>query len=600
MKSAYVAKCGISSSSSSAFGIRTLNVTWCTELVLKDFQRSVMSFSSCRPCTGNELHLLSVSSSQNGFLRTIHSTSGKWYIASTFHRHGLLRKGKWFLNLDTVSDDQQAHFNRKSKQKYEFDAIQDLIQSSPSKQKDSKGSKDQKPGSHPTRLEKEALAIVGSSNFSLRDRADAMNGLLDLLEQKGVSTAYAFEFIRYAGKLIDELIREAKQSLADQQIREGQGDPITDMGKNSGEAKQSEGPRHVKEPLVLFERKPGYGLEDQWGVLVNPSLTNTVYVCAERRALARLVTYFQVLNMKAADIPKLIPFAGRRIDVVMAKVEFLRSIGVKPQHLPPVLASWPQLLSHECDDLASVVEYLKSIGLTHKEILAIIVKHPDVLGQSVELGLQKIVTFLEEIGSSPKDVKTLITRHPNLLLQDVRGKLGLLVDYLVSAGIQKKHIGPLFVKRPVLINSDTEKDLLPVIDYLKSLNATADDIDKIITSFPGLFCYDLEKDFRPAVSQLESLGVDPSLMGKIFRRYPQLLKNRMKFGSKVQLLLKLGLEKEDLGRTIYNAPQLLGLREEKWRPTVKFLENIGVKGPSLRKCRSKIAAKYKFPSKSWN
>lgn len=542
-----------------------------------------MSFLYYPLCTCNELHLLSVSSFQNGFARTIHSTSRKWCIASSFHRHGLYFKGKWFLNLAGVSDNHQGNFNRKSKQKYEFDAIQDLIQSSPSKQKDSKGSNDQKPGSHPTRLEREALAIVGSPNFSLRDRADAMNGLLDLLEQKGVSTAYAFEFIRYAGKLIDELIREAKQCLVDQQIHEGQGDPTKDMGKNSGEAKQPEGPRHVKEPLVLFERKPGFGLEDQWGVLANPPLTNRVYVCAERRGVARLVAYFQVLNMKAADIPKLIPFAGRRIDVVMAKAEFLRSIGVKSQHLPSVLASWPQLLSHECDDLASVVEYLKSIGLTHKEIVAIIVKHPEVLGQNVELGLQKIVTFLEEIGSSLKDAKILISRHPSLLLQDVKGKLGLLVDYLVSAGIQKKHIGPLFVRRPVLINSDTEKDLLPVIDYLKSLNATADDIDKIITSFPGLFCYDLEKDFRPAVSQLESVGVDPSLMGKIFRRHPQLLKNRMNFGSKVQFLLRLGLEKEDLGRTIYNAPQLLGLREEKLLPTVKFLEKIGVKGSSLRK-----------------
>ncbi|KAH9317535.1 hypothetical protein KI387_019304, partial [Taxus chinensis] len=90
-------------------------------------------------------------------------------------------------------------------------------------------------------------------------------------------------------------------------------------------------------------------------------------------------------------------------------------------------------------------------------------------------------------------------------------------------------------------------------------------------------------DFRPAVSQLESMGVDPSLMGKLFRRHPQLLKTRMNFGLKVQFLLKLGLEKEDMGRVIYNAPQLLGLREEKLRPTIKFLENIGVKGSSLRK-----------------
>eukprot|EP01018_Ginkgo_biloba_P012127 Gb_32119 [translate_table: standard] len=428
-----------------------------------------------------------ISGSQNEFLGAF-SPSRKSYTTFSFHRP--------FLHLSgLVSNNQPAPINRKSKQKYEFDAIQDLIQSSPLKETH-KGSSNQAPikGNSPTTpLEREALAIVGSPNFSVRDRADAMNGLLDLLEQRGVSTAYAFEFIRYAGELIDELIREAKQSLAEEQIDGVQGALIGDIEAMSIAAERSEGIGSVKEPLVLFERKRGFGLENSWGVLANPSLANRVYICAERRGLARLVVYFQVLNMRASDIPKVIPFAGRRIDFVMAKVEFLRSIGVRSQHLPSVLGIWPQLFSYHCDSLSLVVEYLTSIGLSQKEIVAIIVKHPYVLGQNVELELKKTVNFIEGIGSSLKDVKTLLVRHPILLLQDVEVKLGPLVDYLVSAGIQKNHIGPLFVRRPVLINSDMEKDLFPVINYLKSLNASADDIDKIITSFPGLFCYDLEK-----------------------------------------------------------------------------------------------------------
>ncbi|GLJ55235.1 hypothetical protein SUGI_1185120 [Cryptomeria japonica] len=533
-----------------------------------------MSFSCC-PYISRHAILLGSSGSQNVALRT----SKRWYSASSLHRASLHHKSNWVLLLGMASsssssshNQQESHANKISTQKHEFDAIQDLMLSSPPTRLSdrNKSSTDKGNRSSTTALEKKALQIVGSPNFSLRDRADAMNGLLDLLEQKSVPTAYAFEFIRCAGKLIDELISEAKQNFTG--IKTEQRDTIEDIGNDN-----------IKESSVLFERKPGFGLEDPWKVLDYPSIASKVYICAERRGIARLVVYFQVLNMKASDIPKVIPYAGGGIDVAMAKVEFLRSIGVRSQHLPSVLASWPQILTYQCDSLVLVVEYLKSIGLLHKEIVAIIVKYPEVLGQSVELELRRTVDFLQEIGSSLKDVKTLITSHPSLLLQNLNLKLGLLVDYLVGAGIQKKHIGPLLVKRPILINSNLEKDLLPVINYLKNINASADDIDKIITSFPGLFCYDVEKDFRPAVSQFESVGVDPSLMGKLFRRHPQLLKNRMNIGSKVQFLLKLGLEKEDMGKVIYNAPQLLGLREEKLRATIKFLENIGVKGSSLCK-----------------
>ncbi len=60
-----------------------------------------------------------------------------------------------------------------------------------------------------------------------------------------------------------------------------------------------------------------------------PSLAARVSMCAEQQGLARLVFYFQLISMKAVDVPKLLPFVGWRIDVVMAKVEFLRSIGVR-------------------------------------------------------------------------------------------------------------------------------------------------------------------------------------------------------------------------------------------------------------------------------
>jgi hypothetical protein len=115
----------------------------------------------------------------------------------------------------------QGRNSGSSTEKHEFDDIQDLIVSPPTVATTTKGSKKVAAVGAaaaggirelPTLLEREARALEGSSNFSRRERNEAVNGLLDLLEQKGVTPGYAFEFVRYAGELIDILIAEAKQT----------------------------------------------------------------------------------------------------------------------------------------------------------------------------------------------------------------------------------------------------------------------------------------------------------------------------------------------------------------------------------------------------
>ncbi len=123
-----------------------------------------------------------------------------------------------------VNKNQQQHQGSNSSsstEKHEFDNIQDLIVSPPTVATTTKGSKKAAAVGAaaaggirelPTLLEREARAREGSSNFSRRERNEAVNGLLDLLEQKGVTPGYAFEFVRYAGELIDILIADAKQT----------------------------------------------------------------------------------------------------------------------------------------------------------------------------------------------------------------------------------------------------------------------------------------------------------------------------------------------------------------------------------------------------
>lgn len=469
-----------------------------------------------------------------------------------------------------------------------YDELQALILSAPY---GTKGKSMASPSQAPTLLEREALAMEGFPyDFSRRQRSEAMNELLDLLEHKGVPPGYAFEFLRHATGLIDDLILLANKPAADASITNCSSSPLsrkqarvflTDTISQRNEGgfmkKKKEGDPQGSLPNSLQRQSSSVHKVDS-------SFASKVSCFAEQAGIPRLVYYFHMLNMKALDIPKVLPFVGQRIDTVMAKVEFLRTIGVKASYLPTVLASWPQLFMFECDQLALVEEFLKGLGFTHKEMGVFVQKHPEILGRDVEKELRPTLDFLEDLGVSPEDVKKLIGRHPVLILEGAEKSLNPLIAYLESIGVKRNHIGPLLVRRPVLVASDVEKDLWPVGDYLKTIHASADDIDKIITSFPRLFRYNLGQDFQPAVSQLESLGVDSVLMGKLFRRHPQLLKNRLNFEAKTNFLVNLGLEKKDLGKVIYNAPQLLGLSvEDKVQPAIQFLESLGVTESSLLK-----------------
>ena len=225
------------------------------------------------------------------------------------------------------------------------------------------------------------------------------------------------------------------------------------------------------------------------------SFPSIVSYFAEQAGIPRLVYYFYLLRMKAPDIAKVLPFVGKRIDTVMAKVEFLRTIGVKSSSLPTVLANWPQLFTYECDQLALVEEFLKGLGFTHKELGKFVQKHPQILGQDISKDLRPNVEFLEDLEVPLEHVKKLIIRHPILILNGAEKSLRDLIACLESIGVRRNHIGPLLARRPALISSNVQKDVWPVGDYLKSIHATADDIDKIITSFPRLFRYNLDQVF---------------------------------------------------------------------------------------------------------
>eukprot|EP00249_Psilotum_nudum_P022174 c28403_g1_i4 orf=3-2240(-) len=524
-----------------------------------------------------------------------------------------------FANDNSVTSD--------GAQKYDYDDIEALILSPPSEPK-----RKALTSRALTLLELEALAVEGSANVSIRERTEVMNAILDLLEQKGVPPGDAFEFVIHSQPLIKDLIVEANEhfgekskgqfspahdNLESEKEEERDSEPnqcvnlsnaqtsadkrevvnpdgqnestiekISDLGRSSEGTKSVES-LHCKElkPMGKASAAPREDASKvQTDSSADMSLASRVAICALQRGLPGIVYYFLHLNMRAFDISKALRYVGGRIDDVMAKVEFLRSIGLTASQLSAILAKAPELLSHECNSHVLVAEYLQCLGLTRKEIGMLVVKFPQILYRYAQAELRHSVDRLKELGTSGRQVKKLIVRHPILLTGDAEEKLKPLVSYLESIGVKRNHIGPLLIRRPVILDSNVEKDLRPIGEYLKSIHASADDIDKIITSFPLLFRYDLQQDFQPTVVQLESFGVDPLLMGKLFRRYPQLLKNRFNFGLKINFLLNLGLEKKDLGKVVYNAPQLFGLSiKNKLLPAIEYLGSLGIQGSSLIK-----------------
>eukprot|EP00850_Spirogloea_muscicola_P001990 SM000007S20950 [mRNA] locus=s7:1099530:1110613:+ [translate_table: standard] len=434
---------------------------------------------------------------------------------------------------------QHTDFDAASKARRDFDKLQRLIVSSPSLPiANVVTSWSELP------LDREALALAGPTRFTRLERSEAIDVLLGLLEQQGVPSGFAFDFLCQSHDFIDCIIEEARNQAG---------------GIHQQRPQQAGQDIPKREKLAAIVRSHGYD---------------------------ELITYYEAIGSLAVDIPKLLQFS-KHVDDVRAKVEILCSYGLSKQDVAARLADEPRLLLLSTAAVVVVPHFLQSLGLTSKQIAKMINCTIQSLDWSAREEMVIAVKKLEGIGVCQAEVKDLVTSLPSLLSQAGHRKLEPLTEYLVHIGLNRQQVGRALLRRPSLLAKDAEQ-LRPVGEYLEVAFASKDTVAKVVTQFPWIFNYDVEKDFRPTFKYLQSLGVPAERIGYMFRRHPSLMRNRGNFEQKADFLMQLGLNGEGLAKVVSRAPQLLALSVEgNLRPAVKFLNSLGLEGSDLVKVLQK-------------
>eukprot|EP00527_Entomoneis_sp_CCMP2396_P005092 CAMPEP_0198146132 /NCGR_PEP_ID=MMETSP1443-20131203/27601_1 /TAXON_ID=186043 /ORGANISM="Entomoneis sp., Strain CCMP2396" /LENGTH=334 /DNA_ID=CAMNT_0043809979 /DNA_START=1 /DNA_END=1002 /DNA_ORIENTATION=- len=182
------------------------------------------------------------------------------------------------------------------------------------------------------------------------------------------------------------------------------------------------------------------------------------------------------------------------------------------------------------------------MGYTVPETRALFLKEPNLWRASVKTGLIPRMRFLVRDMEIPRDVlATIVTKNPRMLLYSM--------DY----------------------------NLVPKLIFycIMTLDMNPDHIRKLLTSFPQFMDYNLDRHTLPISRYfIKDLEFSPSEFRCILLAYPKLVSNSL---SKIKhmvvfLRYEIGLTGTQVKRVLYQAPQVLGLRDANVRDKVQFLE----------------------------
>ncbi|KAL2540530.1 Mitochondrial transcription termination factor family protein [Abeliophyllum distichum] len=141
-------------------------------------------------------------------------------------------------------------------------------------------------------------------------------------------------------------------------------------------------------------------------------------------------------------------------NVLLPKLDFLRSIGVSSDILQKIILSNPWLLQRSLENqLIPCYNFLKNLPLADKDIVGIIRRNSRILGTNVE----KIATnldALQRMGVPQSSILYVMAHHPTLMQLNCE-KLKLSIDEVISLGFNP--LTTLFVQA-VLVLCESSKE----------------------------------------------------------------------------------------------------------------------------------------------
>ncbi|GLJ32384.1 hypothetical protein SUGI_0651720 [Cryptomeria japonica] len=156
---------------------------------------------------------------------------------------------------------------------------------------------------------------------------------------------------------------------------------------------------------------------------------------------------------------------------------------------------------------------------------------------------RRLFICLKKRGFTEPQIASIVTVRPQLIVSAesaLESKIKLLEDF----GFVDRNLLRLLRTNPGILNKSLKKGLLPKMEFLKNVYQSQDVLVKSLLNAPRLLNFSLEKTLEPSLAFWEGLGFSGMEFVSFLGVYPGVLSRTSLTPGQVDLINKIGMDKE--------------------------------------------------------
>lgn len=272
---------------------------------------------------------------------------------------------------------------------------------------------------------------------------------------------------------------------------------------------------------------------------------------------------------------------GMTASTIRHKVDVLRqTMNLSSLDIQSLLEQQPTLLHLSADgNLVPTMNFLKKeLRLDASELRQLVLASPCILTYKESNLLAKIRFFTRDMGYSIKECRNLWLAQPKLVRAGVRsGLFPRLRFFTKEMEIPMAQLRRIVQKNPRILLYSLDNNLIPKLVFflIMTLHMDTKQIQRLLLSFPALLDYNLENHILPIARYfLQDLEYSPVELGSVLLKFPRLWTYSLRKIKHVvgYLRYEVGLTGSQVKRVLFQAPQVISLREGHLKEKLDYLQ----------------------------
>lgn len=274
---------------------------------------------------------------------------------------------------------------------------------------------------------------------------------------------------------------------------------------------------------------------------------------------------------------------GMTSETIRRKVNLLRdTLNLSNIELRTMLSKAPAILHLSADNnIAPTLAYLTQLlDLKQQELKALLLACPPILGYSQDNLRAKVNFFTNSMGFTVDETRALYLKDPRLFRSSVRTGLSPHLKFFVrDLHLKTDVVRKIVFTNPRILLYSLDLNLVPKLIFfcIMTLHMENSHLEKLLLLYPQFLDYNLDQHTLPIVRYfLQDLDFNAIEFRSILLSYPRIVTNAL---SKIKynvgfLRYEFGFSGSQVKRVLYQAPQVVCLRNENLRNKLIFLQQV--------------------------